>query len=112
MHISEIAHESVGKVEDFLKEGDEVDVKVLDVDKRQNSSLAQGPAPASGRLHFFPVTAVVAAATAVDAAAIATVADAAETAAAGVKPDRFVLIYSAASTRIPQRYGTGPSSRT
>jgi polyribonucleotide nucleotidyltransferase len=33
LHISEIAHERVVKVEDHLKEGDEIDVKVLGVDR-------------------------------------------------------------------------------
>jgi polyribonucleotide nucleotidyltransferase len=33
LHISEIAHERVEKVEDHLKEGDEIDVKVLGVDR-------------------------------------------------------------------------------
>jgi polyribonucleotide nucleotidyltransferase len=33
LHISEISHERVDKVEDHLKEGDEIDVKVLGVDK-------------------------------------------------------------------------------
>lgn len=33
LHISEIAHERVEKVEDYLKEGDEIDVKVLGLDR-------------------------------------------------------------------------------
>ncbi|HIB30524.1 MAG TPA: polyribonucleotide nucleotidyltransferase [Candidatus Thioglobus sp.] len=33
LHISEIAHERVDKVEDHLKEGDEIDVKVLGIDR-------------------------------------------------------------------------------
>ena len=33
LHISEIAHERVEKVEDYLKEGDEIEVKVLGVDR-------------------------------------------------------------------------------
>jgi polyribonucleotide nucleotidyltransferase len=33
LHISEIAHERVEKVEDHLKEGDEIDVKVLGMDR-------------------------------------------------------------------------------
>jgi len=33
LHISEIAHERVEKVEDHLKEGDEIDVKVLGLDR-------------------------------------------------------------------------------
>jgi len=34
LHISEIAHERVNKVDDYLKEGDEVEVKVLEIDQR------------------------------------------------------------------------------
>ncbi len=33
LHISEIAHERVRSVEDFVKEGDRIDVKVLDIDR-------------------------------------------------------------------------------
>ena len=33
LHISEIAHERVEKVEDYLKEGEEVEVKVLGIDR-------------------------------------------------------------------------------
>lgn len=33
LHISEIAHERVNRVEDYLKEGDEVEVKVLEIDR-------------------------------------------------------------------------------
>ncbi len=33
LHISEISHERVEKVEDYLKEGDEIDVKVLGLDR-------------------------------------------------------------------------------
>ena len=33
LHISEIAHERVNKVEDYLKEGEEIEVKVLGIDR-------------------------------------------------------------------------------
>jgi polyribonucleotide nucleotidyltransferase len=33
LHISEITHERIDKVEDHLKEGDEIDVKVLGIDR-------------------------------------------------------------------------------
>jgi len=33
LHVSEIAHERVNKVEDYLKEGEEIEVKVLGVDR-------------------------------------------------------------------------------
>jgi len=33
LHVSEIAHERVNKVEDYLKEGEEVEVKVLGIDR-------------------------------------------------------------------------------
>ena len=33
LHISEIAHQRVAKVEDHLSEGDEIDVKVLGLDR-------------------------------------------------------------------------------
>ena len=33
LHVSEIAHERVEKVEDYLKEGEEVEVKVLGIDR-------------------------------------------------------------------------------
>jgi polyribonucleotide nucleotidyltransferase len=34
LHVSEIAHERVNNVKDYLKEGDVVDVKVIDIDPR------------------------------------------------------------------------------
>ena len=33
LHVSEIAHERVNKVEDYLKEGEEIEVKVLGIDR-------------------------------------------------------------------------------
>ena len=41
MHISELAHERVQTVTDILKEGDEVDVKVLDVDRQGKIRLSR-----------------------------------------------------------------------
>lgn len=41
LHISEIAHERVRSVEDFLKEGDVIDVKVLDVDRAGRIKLSR-----------------------------------------------------------------------
>ena len=41
VHISELAHERVAKVTDILKEGDEVEVKVLDVDNRGRIRLSR-----------------------------------------------------------------------
>ena len=41
LHISEIAHERVRSVEDFLKEGDEIDVKVLDIDRAGRMKLSR-----------------------------------------------------------------------
>ena len=41
LHISEIAHERVRSVEDFLKEGDETDVKVLDIDRAGRMKLSR-----------------------------------------------------------------------
>ena len=41
LHISEIAHERVREVGDFLKEGDEVKVKVLDVDRAGRIKLSR-----------------------------------------------------------------------
>ncbi len=41
VHISELAHERVAKVTDILKEGDEVEVKVLDVDNRGRIKLSR-----------------------------------------------------------------------
>lgn len=41
LHISEIAHERVQKVTDFLKEGDIIDVKVLDIDRQGKMRLSR-----------------------------------------------------------------------
>ncbi|MCH2535199.1 MAG: polyribonucleotide nucleotidyltransferase [Bdellovibrionales bacterium] len=41
LHISEIAHERVRSVDDFLKEGDEIDVKVLDIDRAGRMKLSR-----------------------------------------------------------------------
>jgi polyribonucleotide nucleotidyltransferase len=41
VHISELAEERVGKVTDILKEGDEVRVKVLEIDKRGKIRLSR-----------------------------------------------------------------------
>lgn len=41
LHISEIAHERVNSVMDFLKEGDEIEVKVLEVDKAGKIRLSR-----------------------------------------------------------------------
>ena len=41
LHISEIAHERVREVKDFLQEGDEVNVKVLDVDRAGRIKLSR-----------------------------------------------------------------------
>ncbi len=41
LHISEIAHERVMKVTDFLKEGDIIDVKVLDIDRQGKMRLSR-----------------------------------------------------------------------
>jgi polyribonucleotide nucleotidyltransferase len=40
LHISQIAQERVEKVTDYLKEGQEIDVKVLDVDARGRIKLS------------------------------------------------------------------------
>ena len=40
MHISQIAHERVENVSDYLKEGEEIQVKVLDVDQRGRIKLS------------------------------------------------------------------------
>jgi polyribonucleotide nucleotidyltransferase len=57
LHVSEIAHERVNRVEDFLKEGDEVEVKVLEVDRMGKVRLSRkvllplppgGAAPSGG----------------------------------------------------------------
>ena len=41
VHISELAHERVGKVTDILSEGDTLEVKVLDVDNRGRIRLSR-----------------------------------------------------------------------
>lgn len=41
VHISELAHERVNNVTDILKEGDELDVKVLDVDRQGKIRLSR-----------------------------------------------------------------------
>jgi len=41
LHVSEIAHERVNRVEDYLKEGDEVEVKVIEVDKAGKVRLSR-----------------------------------------------------------------------
>ena len=41
LHISEIAHERVRDVKDFLNEGDTVDVKVLDIDRAGRIKLSR-----------------------------------------------------------------------
>mgnify|MGYP006427124561 FL=1 len=41
LHISEIAHERIKNVTDVLKEGDEIDVKVLDVDRAGRIKLSR-----------------------------------------------------------------------
>lgn len=41
LHISEIAHERIRNVTDVLKEGDEIDVKVLDVDRAGRIKLSR-----------------------------------------------------------------------
>jgi polyribonucleotide nucleotidyltransferase len=41
LHISEIAHERVGQVGDYLKEGDEIEVKVLEVDRAGKIRLSR-----------------------------------------------------------------------
>ncbi len=51
LHISEIAHERVNKVEDYMKEGDEIEVKVIEVDKSGKVRLSRKallPPPAGG----------------------------------------------------------------
>jgi polyribonucleotide nucleotidyltransferase len=48
LHISEIAHERVNMVTDYLKEGDEIEVKVIEVDKSGKIRLSRKallPAP-------------------------------------------------------------------
>ena len=41
VHISELAEERVSKVTDIVKEGDEIEVKVLDVDNRGRIRLSR-----------------------------------------------------------------------
>jgi polyribonucleotide nucleotidyltransferase len=41
LHVSEIAHERVKNVADYLKEGDIIDVKVLDVDRQGKMRLSR-----------------------------------------------------------------------
>jgi polyribonucleotide nucleotidyltransferase len=41
LHISEIAHDRVQRVQDFLKEGDIIDVKVLDIDRQGKMRLSR-----------------------------------------------------------------------
>ena len=51
LHISEIAHERVNVVTDFMKEGDEIEVKVLEVDRAGKIRLSRKallPPPAGG----------------------------------------------------------------
>lgn len=51
LHISEIAHERVNNVMDYLKEGDEIEVKVIEVDKAGKIRLSRKvllPAPEGG----------------------------------------------------------------
>ena len=51
LHISEIAHERVNSVLDFMKEGDEIEVKVIEVDKSGKVRLSRKallPPPAGG----------------------------------------------------------------
>ncbi len=51
LHISEIAHERVNSVLDYIKEGDEIEVKVIEVDKSGKIRLSRKvllPAPESG----------------------------------------------------------------
>ncbi len=52
VHISQIAHERVNKVTDFLSEGQQVDVKVMEIDRQNRvrlsiKELIEKPAPAS-----------------------------------------------------------------
>jgi polyribonucleotide nucleotidyltransferase len=51
LHISEIAHERVNNVLDYMKEGDEIEVKVIEVDKAGKIRLSRKvllPAPEGG----------------------------------------------------------------
>ena len=50
VHISQIAHERVNKVTDYLKEGEMVDVKVMEIDRQNRvrlsiKELLEKPAP-------------------------------------------------------------------
>ena len=52
VHISQIAHERVNKVTDYLKEGEMVDVKVMEIDRQNRvrlsiKELLEKPAPKS-----------------------------------------------------------------
>ena len=49
VHISEIAHERIRKVSDVLKEGDTIDVKVLDVDRAGRIKLSRKALLSSSR---------------------------------------------------------------
>ena len=40
MHISQIAHERVNKVSDYLSEGQMVDVKVMEIDRQNRVRLS------------------------------------------------------------------------
>jgi polyribonucleotide nucleotidyltransferase len=59
VHISEMAHQRVNKVEDVVKEGDRVDVKLVEIDKMGRNNLSmkaliprpEGPAPRQGGGH-------------------------------------------------------------
>lgn len=51
LHVSEIAHERVNNVHDYMKEGDEIEVKVIEVDKSGKVRLSRKvllPPPAGG----------------------------------------------------------------
>ncbi len=48
VHISELANERVNKVTDILKEGDHVNVKVIEVDSRGRIRLSRKAALADG----------------------------------------------------------------
>ena len=54
VHISQIAHERVNKVTDYLKEGEMVDVKVMEIDRQNRvrlsiKELLEKPAPAEAK---------------------------------------------------------------
>ncbi len=54
LHISEIAHERVNNVLDYLKEGDEIEVKVIEVDRMGKVRLSRKvllPLPEGGESH-------------------------------------------------------------